>query len=218
MTAQWLILVGGGGHALVVSEAARSTGCLIRGFLDDDRTATVAELPWLGETATSIPGTVRHCAIGDLKARRSILARMACEATVVHRDATVSPTASIGADVLIGARAVVQGRATIASHAIINTGAIVEHDCTVGENAHIAPGAVLGGDVHIGADTLIGLGARVRPPVPIGAGVTVGVGAVVVEDVPDGMTVVGVPARAHLRVTGSMPADPDADGVRRLAQ
>jgi acetyltransferase-like isoleucine patch superfamily enzyme len=42
----------------------------------------------------------------------------------------------------------------------------------------------------------VGIRAGVRPGVRIGRGCTVGVGAAVVGDVADGLTVVGVPARA----------------------
>jgi serine O-acetyltransferase len=48
----------------------------------------------------------------------------------------------------------------------------------------------------IGAMATIGTGARVLGPVTVGKRARVGANAVVVDDVPDGVTVVGMPAKA----------------------
>jgi acetyltransferase EpsM len=205
-----IIMLGGGGHALVVAEAARLAGCPPAGVFDDARETAVTRrlsLPWLGtiseaarERAPLVPLVL---AIGDLATRRRILDApppgLRAGPAVIHPSATVSPTATIGPGAYIGPRAVVHAFAVIGAHATINTGSIVEHECEIGENAHIAPGAVLGGRVRIGADTLIGLGARVLPNLSVGAGATIGGGAVVVRDLPGGVTAVGVPARPSLR-------------------
>ncbi|MFT5423427.1 MAG: sugar O-acyltransferase (sialic acid O-acetyltransferase NeuD family) [Phycisphaerales bacterium] len=201
-----IILVGGGGHASVMAEAARRAGTSIVGFLDDQRTVLYDYHEWLGpidqlgEALAANPEAVWALAIGDVSARRRILDRMIHVAaqirSVVDPGAVLSANVDLGSGCFVGTNAVLQPRVTIKKYAIINSGAIVEHDCLVGENTHIAPGAVLGGNVKIGSDTLIGLGARVKPGVKIGSGVTVGVGAVVINDIDDGQTVVGVPARA----------------------
>jgi acetyltransferase-like isoleucine patch superfamily enzyme len=51
--------------------------------------------------------------------------------------------------------------------------------------------------VRVGSGTLLGLGSRILPGIRVGRGCTVGAGAIVTRDVPDGVTVVGVPARAR---------------------
>ena len=48
----------------------------------------------------------------------------------------------------------------------------------------------------MGARSWIGIGASVIQQIRIGSDVTVGAGAVVVRDLSDGVTAVGVPARA----------------------
>ena len=195
-----LVLIGAGGHALVVAEAAEMAGFHVLGAYDDDTAAAAFRImriknlgPLQSEIAKSAPFIL---ALGDLKLRRRILNRPlpGSAARVLHPKAIAHTSARIGAGVYIGPAAVVHTFAEIGPHAIINSGAIVEHECTVGENSHIAPGAVLGGRVRIGPDTLIGLGARVLPNLTIGRGCTIGAGAVVVRDVPDRSTLKGVPA------------------------
>lgn len=211
-------MIGGGGHAIVVAEAARMAEPPhpIAGFLDDHLAAPLAailiDLPHpypapacLGplEAVALVGDQGWVIALGDLRARRAAIKRMASAAglgtggkavTVVHPTAIVSPSALIGAGTFIGPGAIVHARARVGPHCIINTGAIVEHDCTLEENVHIAPGAVLAGGVKVGRDSLVGLGSRVLPQVRIGHLAVVGAGAVVLGDVADGSTVVGVPA------------------------
>jgi UDP-perosamine 4-acetyltransferase len=212
MPVQELIILGGGGHALVVSEAAALVGMRPIGFLDDSANAPLGggsgAVERLGSLAdlesvltTGAPGRAGAIiAIGHAAMRRAIIGRLrAIEkpcATIVHPSAVISMTARLGAGVFVGPRAVVHTRAMVGDHAIINTGAIVEHECFVGENVHVAPGAILGGRAKADPDALIGIGARVMLNIRIGAGAVVGCGAVVVKDVGARETVKGVPARA----------------------
>jgi sugar O-acyltransferase (sialic acid O-acetyltransferase NeuD family) len=195
------VLIGGGGHALVVADAL-ADGPAITGFYDDNPHAparTKLGLERLGPIAAAQerPGVYMHLALGNLPLRRDILARLGevRTFTIRHHSAVVSARAIVGRGAFIGPRAVVHTCAAVGDHAIINTGAIVEHECEIDGNVHIAPGAVLGGNVRVGTGTLVGIGARVIPGVRIGAGCVIGAGAVVIRDVPDGARVVGVPCR-----------------------
>lgn len=196
-----LILIGGGGHGVVVGEAACEAGLAVAGVYDDDAGCAAVGGPggfrWLGGLAGFTGEAPWIMCLGDLATRASVLAKLEARgaAGVVHPSAVVASSAFVGAGVFVGPRAVVHSRARVAEHAIVNTGAIVEHDCVVGSNAHLAPGSVLGGAVRVGPGTLVGLGAIILPGFRVGAGCTVGAGAVVRGDVPDGCTVVGVPAR-----------------------
>lgn len=201
-----IVILGGGGHALVVAEAARLSNVPIAGFFDDDLDAPAGSgegsIPHLGGLdMRRLPLGCRWIlGVGNLDFRKKLLTACPPElreraVTIVHPRAFISPTARLGRGVWIGPGAVVHTRAQVGDHGIVNSGAIVEHDCKVGFNAHIAPGAALGGRAEVLANSLVGLGARVLPSVRIGTGCIVGTGAAVIRHVDDGERVVGIPAR-----------------------
>lgn len=208
MSEHRLVLVGGGGHARVVLDAARSSGWTIEGFVDRDTTArelddarllgddsALADLRQRGATHAVVgvgsiaPGSLRD----DLFAK--IEAAGLEPAIIIHRSAIVSDRVHIYHGAVVLAGAIINTGASIGRNVIVNTGAIVEHDCRVSDGVHLSPRAVLGGNVTIGPGAHVGIGATVRQGIVIGAGATVAAGAVVVADVAERTTVMGVPAR-----------------------
>jgi acetyltransferase EpsM len=208
-----LIVIGGGEHARVVMDAARSRpqSWQLVGFCDPADCAETARrfgVPWLGDDEAAparAPADARFVigvgAVGPSEHRGVIAERFAARgvrwATLVHRAATIADTVTCGEGMVVLAGAVVNTGAVIGEHAVINTGAIVEHDVLVGAFAQLAPGSVVGGGVSIGEAAFIGLGSRVRDHVKIGTRAWVGMGAVVVRSVADGERVLGVPARSR---------------------
>lgn len=204
-----LIIIGGGEHARVVADAARTTSAYsLLGFVDPepcDETVARGTMRRLGEDTAldDFPGVMAVLGVGPKphgsereETVRRLAARVGGWAPVVHARAAVSPDAKIGDGAVIMAGAIVQPGACIGRHAVVNSGAVVEHDVVLGDFVHVAPGAVLGGGVVVGGGTYIGLGAAVRDHVTVGARAVVGMGAVVVADVADETEVRGVPARA----------------------
>ncbi|MFW2332873.1 NeuD/PglB/VioB family sugar acetyltransferase [Ilumatobacter sp.] len=204
-----VVVLGAGGHARVLVEAlgARSVaGHLSRAA--DTASATPALGPRLGSDAEvrelAIAGHPFVLGIGFVdapgSARRAELLRELADVelvTVRHRGATVSPGALVGAGTFIGPGSVVCVGVRLGRAAIVNSGAVVDHDCDIGDNVHVGPGATLSGAVRVGDNTLVGVGATVRQGIRIGSDVVVGAGAVVIDDLPDGVTALGVPARAR---------------------
>ncbi len=198
-----LVLLGGGGHAAVVAEAARSGGWTLSGYLDDAQhteAATRLGLQRLGaiRDIDRIPtAALGHAAIGDAGLRRLWLDTLGDRVTpaIVHASAVVSPSASLAEGSFIGPRAVVNAGAVVGRGVIVNSAAIVEHDCVLEAFCHVGPGAAMGGSAIAGQGSTIGLNASVLPGVRIGALATLGAGAVAVTDLPDGATGVGIPAR-----------------------
>jgi acetyltransferase EpsM len=209
MRAREIIIIGGGEHARVVIEAARSDprGWRVLGFVDPEpceETCARLGVRRLGsdEALRAYPDAASILGFGsivDTTARTIALERLsplvARWATVVHRDTSISPTAALGEGTVVMARAVVQSGATIGRHAILNTAAVIEHDVSLGEHVQVAPGAVIGGGTRIGRAAYIGLGASVRDHIHIGEGAVIGMGATVVSNVASGAIVKGGPAR-----------------------
>ncbi len=200
-----IAVLGGGGHAKVVTATLRAAGHQKIEIFDDD-----PALWGLSLLGISIRGPIeqvresgiRHAvmAIGDNHARRRSQQRVEGAdlewTTVVHPAAHVEPTARLGRGTVVFAGAVVQPDTTLGRHVILNTGATVDHDSSVADFAHIGPGAHLGGSVTVGEGTLIGIGAAVLPGKKIGSWAVVGGGGAVIKDIPSDATVRGVPARA----------------------
>jgi acetyltransferase EpsM len=210
-----LIVIGGGQHARVVVEAARTRLDLwnVVGFTDPvpcPDTSTRLGLTWLGtdEEYLACGVAARSCCILgfctlDVSAHRAdTVARYQQAghswATVVHERAWVSPSARLGQGVFVAAGAVVNTGAHIGDHCVVNSGAVVEHDVCLGDFVQVSPAAAIGGGTTIGRHGFLGLGCRVRDHVRIGANVLVGMGAVVTRSLADNDTVVGVPARSLL--------------------
>ncbi len=114
---------------------------------------------------------------------------------LVHPQASVCVTASLGAGAQVLAHALVAADTRIGEGCIINHGASADHECVLGAGVHLAPGATLCGCVTLGDNVLIGAGAVVLPRVTIGENTVVGAGAVVTRNLPAGVVAVGNPAR-----------------------
>lgn len=219
MTARPLIIVGGGGHAEVVADAARSrpeTWHVLGSSVPAGVAAVdAADLPILGDdeavarrVAATDPSERPALVLGfggPAVTRRGAVAAYGPDAewaVIVHATAWVSPSARLGPGTVVLAGATVNAGAVVGRHVIVNTRAVVEHDVRLGDGVHLAPGAVIGGGTSIGEDTVIGLGAAVRDHIEIGARSVVGMGAVVVAALADDVTVMGVPARPRGGVDG----------------
>lgn len=210
MSKRKLIVIGGGEHARVVMEAARSCPdqWIVLGYCDlkpVPETEQRLDIPWLGNDASALRVHRQEAwfvlgvgCVGVNTGRAEIVTRFAADTrwgTIVHAAATVSPTATVGLGAVVLAGAVVNTGAVLGDHVIVNTGAIIEHDVCLGPFVHIGPAAALGGGAALGRGSYLGLGARVRDHIQVGVNVTVGMGAAVIAPVPDGTTVVGIPAK-----------------------
>jgi len=193
-----LIIIGGGEHAGVIIEAARtdSRSWRVVGFVGPTDNRDLSErfaAPYLGDddALAAYPTAWAILGFGSLPGSNARLAAherlnptISRWATVVHATAWISPTASVGVGTVIMAGAIVQTGARVGAHVIVNSGAVVEHDVTLGDHVQVAPGAVIGGGATIGRGAYIGLGAAVRDHVHVGVGAVVGMGSAAVKDLP----------------------------------
>ena len=205
-----VVLIGAGGHARVVLDAARSQGLDVAAAIDMDVSKQghqIDGVPIVGDErelpalrSTGISAAILGVGSIDVGPRRAELFARIAQAgfqlpVVRHASSVVAPTASIGDGTVVFANVVVNPGTRIGRNVILNTAALVDHDCLVGDHVHISPGARLAGGVRIGEGSHIGIGATVIQGLRIGERVLIAAGAVVVRDVDDGSRIAGVPGR-----------------------
>jgi sugar O-acyltransferase (sialic acid O-acetyltransferase NeuD family) len=205
-----LIIVGSGGHARVVLDAAIASGRYHPlGFVDDFRPAgqVIDDLPVVGSTMSLLDIRAEHpemqvvVAIGDnftrFRAVQNVekLMPLVRWATVIDPSATVSRRAEIGEGSMIAAGAVLNPSVRLGKHVILNNCAALAHDNTFDDFSSVGPGVRTGGNVTVGSYSHIGIGATISHNVVIGDHVVVGAGAVVVGNFEDHVIVSGVPGR-----------------------
>jgi sugar O-acyltransferase (sialic acid O-acetyltransferase NeuD family) len=206
MTSECLLVVGAGGHAKVVIDAARSAGSQFRLVLADDderkRGQMVLSLKVIVPVTDALNGVdAFHVAIGNNGARERmsdhLIAKGLVNRAIAHPRACISKAARIAEGVFIAAQGIVGPDARVDRGCIINHGAVVDHDCHLGAFTHIAPNVTLGGGVRVGRRVLIGAGANILPGVSIGDDCVVGAGSVVLSDLEPRGVYVGVPTRKY---------------------
>lgn len=199
-----VVIVGAGGHGVVVYDVLRRAGRIVAAFVDEAETVqgtTVMGVPVVAPEAVGAPSNALVIVgIGNNAARRGAYERFRSRGydtcVAVHPSAVVGEHVTLAPGTVVMAGVVINPRTDVGENAVLNTGCRVDHDCRIGAHVHIAPGATITGAVSIGQSTLIGAGAVILPGVKVGSGAIVGAGAVVVRDVADGSVVIGVPARA----------------------
>jgi len=200
-----LVILGGGGHGLVVGDlVAGNPSFRLLGYLDDNkpRGATVDGYPVLGKISDLDRLCREHplavCnAVGFVNPDPALRARLfdlaagagALLPPFVHPSAVVDPRAVLGRGVQVHAGAVVGPEAVLEDGAMINTKAVISHHCRVGRHTHVAPGAVLAGAVKVGEGCLVGMGVTAYLGITIGARCVIENGAALFRSVPGGTRV-----------------------------
>ncbi|MES2127699.1 MAG: acetyltransferase [Pseudomonadota bacterium] len=115
--------------------------------------------------------------------------------TLVHPTAYVSPLATLGPGVFVGANSVVGPGARLGAHVFVNRGVTIGHDTQIGAYSRIQPGSNLGGLSRIGEGVTVAIGATLLERLVVEDGAFIGAGAVVTGDVGARQLVVGVPAK-----------------------
>ena len=179
-----ILLIGAGGHARNIIEMLSAAGHELVGYVDPNPCAWIEVQRWERESDTdALPADVGIVlGIGgvtpdELRKRGALLRRYLdrgrAAPPIVHPQAVVSRTASLGQGCEIMAGVVLQAACTIGEGAIVNALAFIEHDAIVGTGTHIAPGATVLGAVKVGAFAMIGAGAVVLPGASVPEGMLV---------------------------------------------
>ena len=202
-----LLILGAGGHGLVVADAATKMGLWSEvKFLDDNenfkpqiQSIVIGKITDLIKFKDKFQDV--FVAIGDNNYRLKLIKEIVNVGinipVIQHPSSIVSSYTEIGSGCFLAANSVLGVGAKLGQGCIINCGATVDHENILSDCVHISPGAHLGGETKVGECSWVGIGASIREQVSIGANVMVGAGAAVVGDVEDNLQVAGVPARVR---------------------
>ncbi|MDZ4168504.1 MAG: acetyltransferase [Coriobacteriia bacterium] len=195
-----LLVIGAGGHASVVVDAAQLAGIdVVRVVGDPGGRSDVLGVP-VSPSAKGADADGFIVAVGDNLTRAGLFADYSASglrpATVIHPSAVIAPGVVIGEGTFVAAGVVINTGAHIGSNAILNTSSTVDHDCVIGDHAHIGPMTGLCGGVSIGEGALVGAGCSIIPSRSVGNWTVLGAGTVVVGDIPADGRYAGVPARS----------------------
>lgn len=202
-----LAIIGAGGHAKVVLDAAllmKQWEEIV--FLDDYHNGRSEFMGFRLAGGSELLGRVLQpseydvaLGIGSNNARAQCFETaekagftMPC---IVHPSAVVSRFTDLGQATVVFANSVINAGAKIGKGVIINTSSTVDHDCILDDFVHISPGVHLAGNTHVGAYSWMGIGSVTRQGAKIGSASMVGAGAAVIQDIASGVIAVGIPAK-----------------------
>ncbi|WP_417821471.1 acetyltransferase [Terasakiella sp.] len=204
-----IVLLGCGGHALVVIDTLDVLGVKIQGYIAPQKSEkdklcafehlgsdeVLEKLDLEAISLVNCLGSVRSTNLRRIvyQQAKSLGFRFI---NLIHPGAIISSSAHIGEGSQVMAGAIIQPYAVVGENSIVNTGVIVEHECKIGDHVHLSPGVVLSGGSSVGEGTHVGTGASIIQNIKIGTNVTIGAGAVVTHNIRDNDVVVGVPAHS----------------------
>ena len=198
-----LIIVGAGGHALSVADAALSAGWTVVGFYSPDGAGPASALgPVLSSLdPLDLSGTTFALGIGTNHSRETVAEDISKKfpqteiVSVVHATAWVSPHATVHPGAVILAHTSVGPGSTVGRGALLNTGASLDHESSLCDYASLGPGARTGGNVSVGERTMIGIQAGIVHGVTVGSDCVVGANSLVNSDLDSNVVAWGTPAR-----------------------
>jgi sugar O-acyltransferase (sialic acid O-acetyltransferase NeuD family) len=198
-----IIIIGASGYGKEIAwviDRMNHAGCELGliGFCDDSpakQNGTFAGFPLLGkleDAAAQLPGARFMCAIGNNRARQSVVARAEAAGLLPHSiidpSATIAPDTMIGKGSFVGIGSIVSTGAVIGSYVIVNHQTCIGHDVTLADFVQVCPGARISGGCHIGEGVLLGTNAATIPLINMGAWSTLGAGTTALTSIPDHTT------------------------------
>lgn len=199
-----LLIVGAGGHALAVADAALSAGWVKIRFYSPDGVGPSSALGPVISTleAVDLSKTALALGVGTNHARETVADDFRKRfpqtelVSVIHATAWVSPRSTVHPGAVILAHSFVGPGSTVGRGALLNTGASLDHESYLGDFASLGPGARAGGNVSVGERTMIGLMTGILHGVKVGRDCVVGAHSLVNRDLNSNIVAWGTPAES----------------------
>lgn len=156
-----LLILGAGQHGNTVKEIADALHWFEKiDFLDDVEMGACGKL--LDYESYAAQYRFGFPAFGNPSLRREWMTKLkeACYIIpcLIHKTASISPSAQVQEGVLVGPMAVVNTNSVLCPGTIVSAGACVDHDCLIGDYCHIDCGAVVPSNSLMPAETKIPAG------------------------------------------------------------
>lgn len=198
-----LLILGAGGHALSVGDAALAAGLNLIGFFSPGCDATETVLGPVFSNLDKIDFRVTAIGLGiGANFSREVAAQAMTEkfphskiVSIFHPNAWISPNATIAPGAVVLAQAAVGPGSYVGYGALLNTGASLDHGSSLGDYASLGPGARTGGQVCIGERTMIGIGTAIAHNTHVGHDSVVGAQSLVNQNMGNNLVAFGIPAR-----------------------
>ena len=196
-----LAVLGSGGHASSVSDAAVSAGYKVIGFINFEAENGVSEQPGLILEDLDLDAIDLGLGIGTNFRREQVYKKTVAQfptarfPAIVHQTAWVSPHAILGAGVAVLSHSSVGPQCHLHPGALLNTGSSLDHDSTMGDFASLGPGSRTGGNVSIGQRSMLGLQAGILQGRTVGEDTVVGAHSLVTDNIPPLSVAMGIPCR-----------------------
>ena len=186
-----LLIVGGGGLALMLIDAIKSVNNYhIIGILDDyaEKSSIVYGYEILGKIDEKLPYyfnegvRIAVNAVGgmadDFKsplfdARTKMADKIRSYGyiipNIIHKNSMIEHSAQMGGGNIVLAGANIGSNVIIDSDTYINTNTVISHECVIRRGVRFAPGAVLAGRVTVGENTIVGMCSTIYMNLKIGS-------------------------------------------------
>jgi sugar O-acyltransferase (sialic acid O-acetyltransferase NeuD family) len=219
-----IYIFGAGQVGLVALSILRDAGIKVFGFLDDDSSKKGGVFGGLivhggRELLTGVElfreqdSDILVCiGLGDIKARKNLfdlLGRYGIQSiSAIHPSAIISKEFELGINVIVGPGCVFFGNSRLGNGCYVGPNVTISHDSKVGDFSLLSVGSVIGARVEIGTGVFVGTGSTLLEPkfgpearLLVGDGAIVGAGSLVLAPVFSNSTVVGRPAKVHLKAS-----------------
>lgn len=216
MNRKHLVIIGAGGHAVSVSNVARSAGFEVKYFVDERLEGKKLHGVKIIKYAKELAYENFNFAIsvGDNFSRARIYNKMCGELalekfpSLIHKSAVISDLSTVGFGSVVMPNSTVGPNSKLGIFCILNTNSSIDHDCTMADFSSLAPASNTGGNVTIGERSAVSIGAKIKNGVNIGNDAVIGANSYVNTPIPSNCVSYGNPAKI---VRKRKPGDPYLD-------